>query len=113
MKKLPFTPLRHSKSFLKYFSKEISEKLEQTFDFTIGLQATNFNYNIKIKFTDGSEIKFKDAFYVLKEKTLENEDDDLNEYAIFTEHHGYFFFYSDSVKKIKEKKVKRIVYSVK
>lgn len=111
MKKLPFTTLRHSKAFIKYFAKEISEKLEGDFDLTIGLQATNFNHNIKIKFHDGSEIKLKDAFYVLKEKTL--EDEDLNEYGVFTEHHGYFFFYSDSVKKIKEKKVKRIVYNLK
>lgn len=108
MKKMPFTTLRHSKNFLKYFSKEISEKLDGDFDITIGLQADNFNNNIKIKFHDGSEIKIKDAFYVLKEKKI--EDEDLSEYGIFTEHHGYFFFYSESIKKIKEKKVKRKIY---
>lgn len=114
MHKLPFTTLRHSKGFLKYFAKEISEKLNGDFDLAIGLQANNFNNTVKIKFHDGSELKIRDAFFVLKEIISDDEDfkdEDFNEYAVFTEHYGYFFFYSESVKKIKEKEIKRIVYN--
>lgn len=117
MHKLPFTTLRHSKSFLKYFAKEIAEKIDD-FNIQIGLQANNFNNTVEIQFKDSSAITLKDAFFVLKKKEPPKEfteeeigDENFDEYAVFTEHHGYFFFYAEEVKKIKEKEIKRISYN--
>lgn len=107
MNKLPFTTLRYSKAFLKYFKNEISEKLDGNFDVAIGLKATDFIDNVKIKFNDGSKLQLKFAFYVFKDKKNEDGEDD-SEYAIFSEHNGYFFCYGDSIKKIKQIKGKRI-----
>lgn len=48
------------------------------------LSATDFPYNLKIDFEDGSSAFFRYAFYLL--------DNEAHEVAVFTEHCGYHIF---------------------
>lgn len=48
------------------------------------LSASDFRYNLKIDFGDGSMVFFRFAFYLIEH--------DWNEVAVFTEHCGYHIF---------------------
>ena len=70
-------PERWANKLKSYISEKFGEDRQE-------LTATDFHFNLKINFEDGSFAFFQYAFYIL--------DQDNNEVAVFTEHCGYHIF---------------------
>lgn len=80
--------------FIQKWNKELIQKLSKNHqEFKIfELKSDNFKKNVAIEFEDGSIANYRYAFFV------ENKD----EYAIFTEHCGYYEFQKNEIKEIQE-----------
>jgi hypothetical protein len=70
-------PERWADKLKSYICEKLGEDRQE-------LTATDFRFNLKINFEDGSFAFFQYAFYIL--------DQDNNEVAVFTEHCGYHIF---------------------
>ena len=85
--------------YVRNYVNELSVKIDRSVDDISenGLLCTDFIYNIKISFEDGSYCYFLNSIYI---------DDDSEYCIIFTEHNGYIKFYSSSVLYVLEERLK-------
>lgn len=82
--------MQNRKEMVAKFVKELAQKTTRSTEDLLGtgLYATDFPHQeVKVDFEDGSSMNLRYAFFV------ENDE----QYAIFTEHCGYYVFYKDQV----------------
>lgn len=88
--------MKHTEKYLSpKWQSLVRSAIKKFFPEREELWCTDFGTDLTIKFEDGSKMFLKGAIYL--------ESKSLKEIVIFTEHNGYFTFFSGAVKKIKVK----------